>query len=65
MTVEGRNARAGKAVQVLARTTTARSLTRAYPRASEVETREYYLRYVLRDEAVGEWSDIVSATTKP
>lgn len=29
------------------------------------EVREYRVRYLLRDEAVGEWSDIVSVTTTP
>ncbi|MDX6694047.1 MAG: hypothetical protein QOF02_1650 [Blastocatellia bacterium] len=29
------------------------------------EVREYRLRYLLRDEATGQWSDIVSVTTMP
>lgn len=29
------------------------------------EVREYRLRYLKRDEPVGEWSDIISATTAP
>lgn len=29
------------------------------------ETREYRLRYLDRDEAVGDYSDIISATTTP
>jgi hypothetical protein len=33
--------------------------------AGKPETREYRLRYLLRDEPVGEWSDIVAAVTKP
>jgi len=33
--------------------------------AGKPEVREYRLRYVLHDEPFGEWSDIVSATTKP
>src|SRR5437660_507114 len=32
--------------------------------AGKPEVREYRLRYVLHDEPFGEWSDIVSATTK-
>jgi hypothetical protein len=33
--------------------------------AGKPEVREYRLRYVVRDEAVGDWSDIISATTRP
>ncbi|MBD0370055.1 MAG: hypothetical protein ICV60_04420 [Pyrinomonadaceae bacterium] len=29
------------------------------------EVREYRLRYLSRDEAVGQWSDIISVTTTP
>jgi hypothetical protein len=33
--------------------------------AGQPEIREYRLRHILRDEEVGEWSDIISATTTP
>jgi hypothetical protein len=39
--------------------------TRPPVQAGAPEVREYRLRFCLRDEAVGEWSDIVSATTTP
>lgn len=32
--------------------------------ANQPETREYRLRYLSHDEAVGDWSDIISATTR-
>lgn len=31
----------------------------------QAEVREYRLRYILKDKQVGEWSDIVSASTTP
>jgi hypothetical protein len=33
--------------------------------AGKPEVREYRLRYVLRDEPVSDWSDIISATARP
>jgi hypothetical protein len=39
--------------------------TRPPLEAGRPETREYRLRYLLRDEPVGEWSDIVAVVTKP
>jgi hypothetical protein len=33
--------------------------------ADKPEVREYRLRYILRDEPVGDWSDIISATARP
>jgi hypothetical protein len=33
--------------------------------ADRPEVREYRLRYVQRDEPVGDWSDIITATAKP
>jgi hypothetical protein len=33
--------------------------------AGKPEVREYRLRYIVRDEPVGEWSDIITATTRP
>jgi hypothetical protein len=33
--------------------------------AGKPEVREYRLRYIQRDESVGEWSDIITATTRP
>ena len=33
--------------------------------AGKPEVREYRLRYVQRDAAVGDWSDIITATTRP
>ena len=33
--------------------------------AGTTETREYRMRYLEKDDPVGEWSDIVSVTTKP
>jgi hypothetical protein len=39
--------------------------TRAPATPGQPEVREYRLRYILRDEEVGEWSDIISATTTP
>lgn len=39
--------------------------TRTPTTPGQPEIREYRLRYILRDEEVGEWSDIISATTTP
>ncbi|HST53095.1 MAG TPA: hypothetical protein VLJ61_13885 [Pyrinomonadaceae bacterium] len=39
--------------------------TRPPTEAGKAELREYRLRYIRLDEAVGEWSDIVTATTRP
>lgn len=39
--------------------------TRALAEAGKPEVRDYRVRYVLRDEPLGEWSDIVTVTTKP
>lgn len=39
--------------------------TRPPVQAGTPEVREYRLRFLLRDEAVGEWSDIISAITTP
>ncbi|HEV7891402.1 MAG TPA: hypothetical protein VGP08_12230 [Pyrinomonadaceae bacterium] len=39
--------------------------TRPPAEAGKPEVREYRLRYIQRDEPVGDWSDIISATTKP
>ncbi|HEX8652816.1 MAG TPA: hypothetical protein VF708_18515 [Pyrinomonadaceae bacterium] len=39
--------------------------TRPPVAAGTPEVREYRLRYLKRDEPVGEWSDIISATTTP
>src|SRR5947209_10227029 len=33
--------------------------------AGKPEVREYRLRYIQLDEAVGDWSDIITATTRP
>jgi hypothetical protein len=33
--------------------------------AGESEVREYRLRYLLKDEPVGDWSDIISTSTTP
>jgi len=33
--------------------------------AGKPETRQYRARYILRDQATGEWSDIVTATFVP
>lgn len=33
--------------------------------AGVAETREYRMRYLDKDDPVGDWSDIVSVTTKP
>ena len=33
--------------------------------AGKPEVREYRARYILRDQATGEWSDIVTATFVP
>lgn len=38
--------------------------TRPPLEAGKPETREYRLRYLLRDEPVGEWSDIVAVVTR-
>jgi hypothetical protein len=39
--------------------------TRPPLEAGRAEVREYRLRYLRRDEPVGDWSDIVTATTRP
>jgi hypothetical protein len=39
--------------------------TRPSAEVGKAEVREYRLRYVRLDEPVGEWSDIVTATTRP
>ena len=39
--------------------------TRPLLEAGKPEVREYRLRYVLRDQPVGDWSDIISATARP
>lgn len=39
--------------------------TRAPRTAGESEVREYRLRYLLKDETVGDWSDIISTSTAP
>ncbi len=39
--------------------------TRDNATAGQPEVREYRLRYLLKDDQVGEWSDVVSVTTKP
>lgn len=39
--------------------------TRPPLEAGKAEVREYRLRYLRRDEPVGEWSDIITATTRP
>jgi hypothetical protein len=39
--------------------------TRPPVQSGTPEVREYRLRYLLRDEAVGQWSDIISVTTTP
>jgi len=39
--------------------------TRPLLEEGKPEVREYRLRYVLRDEPVSDWSDIISATARP
>lgn len=39
--------------------------TRAPAQPGTPEVREYRLRFILRDEAVGEWSDIIAVVTTP
>jgi len=38
---------------------------RAPVEAGKPEVREFRLRFILKDESVGDWSDIITATTRP
>lgn len=39
--------------------------TRDNATPGQPEVREYRMRYLLKDDQIGEWSDVVSVTTKP